>query len=89
MSELNIAGEMFLYLNSCPGALKPWFIFYRNIFQKLPLDEIILTLNRIIKGSNVLSHRSSQSVKNIAKKVFEKTASLNHLKGRQLETYSI
>ena len=80
---------MFLYLYSCPGALKPWFILYNNIFQKRQLDEIILTLNRIMKGAKALSNKNSKSIETIAKKLFEKTAYLNHLKGRQPKIYSI
>ena len=32
-SQLRLAGEMFLFLNSCSGLLKPWFSFYADLFQ--------------------------------------------------------
>ena len=48
--ELRTAGEMFLYLNMCPDEIKPWIVFYKDIFQTQSPDQIILTLNRLMKG---------------------------------------
>ena len=49
--ELRTAGEMFLYLNMCPDEIKPWIVFYKDLFQTQSPDQIILTLNRLMKGS--------------------------------------
>ena len=48
--ELRTAGEMFLYLNMCPDEIKPWIVFYKDLFQTQSPDQIILTLNRLMKG---------------------------------------
>ena len=45
--ELQIAAEMFLYLTVCPDTIKPWIVFYRDLFQTQSPDQIILTLNRL------------------------------------------
>ena len=49
--ELQTAGEMFLYLNMCPDTMKPWLVFYKDLFQSHSPDQIILTLNRLMKGT--------------------------------------
>ena len=59
--DLENASKMFIYMNSCPtprsnqGLLwfKNWFSFYKNLFQSLPADQIILTLNRMLKASTL------------------------------------
>ena len=48
--DLKNAAEMFIYLNTCVDTLKPWFIFYKELLQNSSPEEIILTLNRIMKG---------------------------------------
>ena len=48
--ELKTAAEMFLYLNTCPTAIKPWIVFYKDLFQTQSPDQIILSLNRVTKG---------------------------------------
>ena len=49
--ELQTAAELFLYLNSCPDI---WFRFWSNFYTELFLtestDQIILTLNRMMKS---------------------------------------
>ena len=49
--ELKTAAEMFLYLNMCPPTIKPWLVFYKELFQTQSPDQIILTLNRLMKGT--------------------------------------
>ena len=49
---LKTAAEILIYLNSCPGPLKSWFVFYKDLFENQPKDQIILTLNRMIKFSS-------------------------------------
>ena len=53
--ELQTAGEMFLYLNTCPIQDNDtwtlnWKVFYDHLFLTQPADQIILTLNRMTKG---------------------------------------
>ena len=52
MSSASVtAGEMFLYLNTCPDSpwFKSWSSFYKNLFLTQQVDQIILTLNRMMK----------------------------------------
>ena len=49
---LKIAAKMFWYLNSCTKESKPWVQFYTNLFQNSPPDQIVLSLNRILKKGN-------------------------------------
>ena len=48
--ELKTAAEMFLYLTMCPNDVKPWIVFYKDLFLTQSPDQIILTLNRLING---------------------------------------
>ena len=77
--NLNAAAEMFLYINSCSKPLKPWFIFYQDLFQNHSPDQIILTLNRIIK-----TNRDKKLV-SISKKLLNKINSLLSLKYEEIE----
>ena len=49
--DLRTAGEMFLYLIMCPDTIKPWILFYKDLFQTKSPDQIILTLNRFMRGT--------------------------------------
>ena len=49
--KLETAGEMFLYLIMCPYSIKPWLVFYKDLFQTQSPDQIILTLNRLMKAT--------------------------------------
>ena len=53
IEDLKNAAEMFMYLNTCIGSLKPWFVFYKDLFKNKSPDLIILTLNRIMKGRSM------------------------------------
>ena len=63
--------ESFLHLASYPKTLKPWFLFYEDLFKKSP-DVILLTLNRIMKARN---DPDKQSFKQIAQNLFQIFAS--------------
>ena len=75
--KLESLSEMFLYLHSCPGHLKAWVTFYNNLFGKKPPDEIVLTLNRILKSKKWPLTKDS---KVIAKKLLDKVTTLFSLK---------
>ena len=48
--ELKAAAGMFIYLNTCPDSwFKSWFSFYKKLFLTQPANQIILTLNRMMK----------------------------------------
>ena len=77
--NLNVAAEMFLYINSCSKPLKPWFIFYQELFQNHSPDQIILTLNRIMKTNR------DKKLLSISKKLLHKINSLLSLKYEEIE----
>ena len=77
ISLLETAGKMFLYLNSCPDHLKPWFFMYTDLFQSQTANQIILTLNRILKVDD--SHQN-KALKTIAAKLFDRITTLFSLK---------
>ena len=80
-SKLEVAGKMFIYLNSCSVLLKPWFSFYAELFQKQSLDVIILTLNRILKKENV----PNKNLQDIAKTLFKRVSSIFSLKYQEIQ----
>ena len=79
-SKLKTAAEMFLYLNICPDPLKPWFLFYKDLFQNEP-EMIVLTLNRLIKRSG--NHQNVQ-FNSIGKQLFEKVSEVFSLKYKEI-----
>ena len=68
--ELKTAAEMFLYLTMCPNDIKPWLRFYKNLFQTQTPNQIILTLNRIMKGTKTKT-AETEKFANIAETLFE------------------
>ena len=52
LDEIKSAAEMFIYLNICPGSLKPEFQFFDDLFKKKTPYKIILTLNRLKESVN-------------------------------------
>ena len=75
--NLKDAVEMFLYLNACPFSIqqKSWFVFYKDIFQTKSPGEIILTLNRMIKGTH-----KNIFYKKLAQNMFDKIISFISMK---------
>ena len=86
ISLLETAGKMFLYLNSCPDHLKPWFFMYTDLFQSQTANQIILTLNRILKVDD--SHQN-KALKTIAAKLFDRITTLFALKYREIQRMTI
>ena len=70
--DLKNGAEMFIYLNYCPGNLKSWFVFYKDLFQNQSPAQIMLTLNRMMK---VATTPRNKFFKNLAHKLLEKTTS--------------
>ena len=73
---------MFLYLNSCSDQLKPWFLFYTDLFTKKTAEQIILILNRILK---VNESPKNKDFKNIGMKLFERSYDLFSLKHKEIK----
>ena len=48
---LNKAAEMFIYLNWCSQYLHPWLNFYRDLFSYKCRADIVLAMNKVLKGS--------------------------------------
>ena len=82
-STLELAAEMFLYLNGCLRPLKSWVLFYQNLFKDQPPDVIVLKLNRILKGENLSP--TNNNLKSIASKLFRKVTSLFPLKYKEIQ----
>ena len=76
---LKEASEMFLYMNSCSMSMKSWFLFYKDLFQNHSPDQIMLTLNRIMKSNR------NKKLMSITEKLFKKINSLLSLKYLDIE----
>ena len=74
---LDIAAEMYFYLNSCSDEIKSWLIFYSNLFKNHQTDHIVLSLNRILRSDYT---SRNNKFKSIAEKLFDKTTDLFILK---------
>ena len=74
--DLKTAAEIFIYLDYCP--LNLLYAFYRDLFENQPLNQIILTLNR-------LSKLESGKYNNLNRKLLEKTVKLSELKYKEIQ----
>ena len=80
--ELKTAGEMFIYLTSCPKLevdmiwFKTWSSLYTDLFLTKSADQIILTLNRLMKTEII----QDKDARVRAEKLFLRTMSLMPLK---------
>ena len=76
--ELQTAAKMFLYLNSCPDlSFKFWFSFYKDLFLTQSFDQIILTLNRMMKATDTQGEGGNIRAEKLLKEIFNKL-SLRH-----------
>ena len=74
---LEIAAKMYFYLNSCSDEIKSWLIFYNDLFKNHQADQIVLSLNRILRSDHT---SRNNKFKSIAEKLFDKTTDLFILK---------
>ena len=75
INDYKNAAEMFIYLNICPNTwFKAWFFFYNDLFKTQTIDQILLTLNRMMK-INVYNSQAKVD-KRIAEKLFRRATSL-------------
>ena len=68
--DLKTAAEMYIYLTICPGTLKPWFVFFKDIFEVHSPQNILLTLNRIMKTNK---NQMTEYIKNFSPKIITKS----------------
>ena len=80
--NLKQAADIFMHLDTCPGELKSWFLFYKYLFQNPYPDQIILALNRMMKVSKRPQH---QYFKSVAKTLFKKATQLLSLKYEEIQ----
>ena len=81
-ANLQNAAEMFLYLNSCPNVLKPWILFYTDLFTNYSPDKIVLTLNRILKIHDTASNKN---FKNVTRNLFQRIEYVLELKYKDIQ----
>ena len=67
--QLKTPSEMFLYMVSCSDTLKPWFQFYKDLFQSYSSEKIVLTVNRILKSTNA---KKNKKLNDIAAELFRR-----------------
>ena len=79
--DLKTASYIFIYINLCPGKIKPWIIFFQDLFQTQPLDQIILTLNRVVRITS--NNFQSEFFKNLSGTLLEKVKNSVSLKDTQ------
>ena len=71
--DLKSAYDVFIYLNICPKVIRPWILFYVDLFQVQAPDKIILTLNRL---SRVVGSQKNQDFQILAKTLMKKVKAL-------------
>ena len=84
--HLNDGVKGFLYLNLCSTLLRPWFEFYVDLFEKKSPDQIVLILNRILKGKKTAQN---ENLKTIAGKLFKRITSLLSLKYKEIKNMTL
>ena len=86
IDELKTAAEMFLYLNTCPDSswFKSWTLFYKDLFLSQSADQIILTLNRMMKTKTTETSQDNDG-KVRAKKLMKRVKSLMILKYEEIQ----
>ena len=97
--ELKTAGELFLYLNNCPKQFSIWLTswrFYEDLFLTQPADQIILTLNRMMKtkipqdkDATVRAEKLMKRISSLMSLSFEKIQTLLPGKTSRNESFTI
>ena len=80
-NNLKIAAEMYLYLCTFREKSLSWSVFYKNLLQTDDVYQILLSLNRLMKGTRPKENK----FKIIANKVFKKITNLLSLKYEEIE----
>ena len=79
--NLKTAAEIYIYLNTCPDSLKPWFLFYHDLFHDQEPNQIILTLNRMMKSTAP----ENKGNKLLVKKLFQRMGKILPLKHVEIQ----
>ena len=79
---LQKAAEMFIFLASCSETVRSWFYFYEDLFTQQSPAQIIVTLNRVLKGQTT---PENMDMKSIARKLFRKIDSVISLKYTEIK----
>ena len=66
--ELQFAAEMFIYLTMCPETIVHWFTYYNDLFLTKSVDQIILSLNRIMKTKST-QNTDAKGAENLLKRI--------------------
>ena len=82
-ANLKAAAEMFLYLNSCSDIIIKWLLLYKDLYQDKSPDQIVLTLNRILKGANT---HQNEEFKKIAYRLLKNTAAVFPFNYQQIDS---
>ena len=83
-NQIELAGEMFLYLIACPQPIQPWLLFFSDLFQNHSPDEIMLKLSRALKIKE--NTQQNEGLRKVSKKVFKKLLSfLSNIKYKDEE----
>ena len=81
--QLQCAAKMFIYLNTCPDSwFGRWNAWYMYFFTTQPADQIILTLNRMMKTKT--SQDKGDSYR--AEKLLKRAASLLSLSFQKIQS---
>ena len=69
--NLKIAADALMYLAVCPGEYNAWAKFYKDLFERESPNQILLTLNRIMKKTDMKKRTLSIVAQNSFRKVTE------------------
>lgn len=85
---LENSASIFIYLNACPVMdtvylkwFQTWITFYTDLFKTHSPDQIVLTLNRMMKSDSPLKDGILR-----AEKLFQRTASVMSLKYEEIQS---
>ena len=83
---LETAAQMYIYVRLCQHSIKPWALFYMDLLQNKSPDEIMLTLNRILKAD--FKNDQNKALLEIASDILKQITSLLQLKYGEIQDLS-
>ena len=83
---LETAAQMYIYVRLCQHSIKPWALFYMDLLQNKSPDEIMLTLNRILKTD--FKNDQNKALLEIASDLLKQITSLLQLKYEEIQGLS-
>ena len=73
--EFKTAADVFVFFNTCAESWGKWFAFYTDLFQTKPADQIVLTLNRLLKSGDD-NKPNRKDLKIVLRKILQKITTL-------------